>query len=87
MQTIQLQIQDSLYRQLIQSGVDIEEKMNELLYEMLDDGYPAIDTQEAKKRVADGVQKYRSGTMQTVSSDDMWQQIETDCKAKSAYNL
>lgn len=87
MQTIHLQIQDNLYEQLIKSGVNIQEKFNEVLYDMLDDGYPSISTQEAKKRVADAVEQYKNGTMHTVSSDDMWQQIDMDCKAKSEYSV
>jgi len=87
MQTIHLQIQDNLYNQLINSGVNIQEKLNEVLYEMIDDGYPSISTQEAKKRVSDAVEEYKNGTMQTVSSDDMWHQIDRDCKAKSENSI
>jgi len=62
MQTIQLQVQDNIYNQLIQNGVDIQARMNEFLYDMLDDGYPSISTDEAKKRVNDAVERYKSGT-------------------------
>lgn len=62
MQTVHLQVQDNLYNQLIQNGVDIQERFNEFLYDMLDDGYPSISTEEAKKRVSDAVERYRSGT-------------------------
>ncbi|MDX9743849.1 MAG: hypothetical protein RBT59_08540 [Arcobacteraceae bacterium] len=62
MQTIHLQVQDSLYEQLIQSGVNIQEKLNDFLYEIVDDGYPSIGNEEAKKRVSDAVQRYKDGT-------------------------
>jgi hypothetical protein len=31
---------------------------------MVDDGYPSIGTEEAKKRVGDAVERYKNGTMQ-----------------------
>ena len=85
MQTISVQVPDSLYNQLIANGIDIKEKLQESLYDFLDDGYPSISTEEAKKRISEAVAEYRNGTMQTVSSDSMWNQIDMDCKGKSAY--
>jgi len=70
MQTISIQVPDSLYNQLIASGIDIKEKMQESLYDFLDDGYPSISTAEAKKRVADAVERYESGTEDYIGSED-----------------
>jgi hypothetical protein len=62
MQTIQLQVQDSIYNQLINSGVDIQAKVNEFLIDILDDGYPSISTDEAKRRVSDAIERYKNDT-------------------------
>ena len=69
-QTIQLQIQDSLYNQLMKSGVDIQAKINEFLLDMVDDGYPSISTDEAKKRVSDAVDRYKNSTGEYLNSQD-----------------
>ncbi|MEA2028979.1 MAG: hypothetical protein U9N49_08385 [Campylobacterota bacterium] len=61
MQTIQLQIDDDIYESLTQQGIDLKAKVYELIDGLVDDGYPSISTQEAKKRVADAVERYRSG--------------------------
>jgi len=87
MHTVHVEIQDSLYEKLVQSGVNIQEKLRELLNDMVDDGYPSIGTEEAKKRVGNAVESYRNGTMQCVSHDEMWHQIDQDCKVKSAHHL
>ena len=60
MQTIKIEIEDSLYQNIIKSGIDIQEKLKDMVYDLVDDGYPAISTQEAKKRVSDAVDRYES---------------------------
>ena len=55
MHTIHLEIQDRLYEQLVQSGINIQEKLRELLNDMVDDGHPSIGVEEAKKRVGSAV--------------------------------
>ncbi len=70
MQTIQLQIQDGVYDQLMKSGIDIQAKINEFLLDMVDDGYPSISTDEAKKRVSDAVERYKNGTGEYLNSQD-----------------
>lgn len=66
MQTIELQIPDNIYNQLVKSGIDIKQQLQDTLYDLLDDGYPSITTQEATKRVSDLVRDYESGVMKTV---------------------
>ncbi len=82
MQTLQFQVQDDLYDTIKDSGIDINSKVKDFLYNLVDDGYPSISTQEAKKRVNDAVDSYENGTMQVVSHQDMWNDIEMDCQAK-----
>jgi hypothetical protein len=62
MHTIQLQIQDDIYDELKSKGIDINNKLQEFLLNLADDGYPSISTQEAKQRVSDAVDRYRNGT-------------------------
>ena len=80
MQTLQLQIQDDLYSIIKESGIDINSKIKDFLYTLVDDGYQSITTNEAKQRVSDAINDYKNGTMKTVSHDDMWNSIETDTK-------
>ncbi|MCF6173052.1 MAG: hypothetical protein L3J44_04625 [Campylobacteraceae bacterium] len=61
MQTIKIEIEDSLYHSIVDSGVNIQEKLKDMMCDLIDDGYPAISTQEAKKRVFDAVKRYESG--------------------------
>ena len=82
MQTLQFQIQDDLYDNIKDSGIDINNKVKDFLYSLVDDGYPAITTAEAKQRVNDAVANYKNNTMQTISHQDMWNDIDMDCKVK-----
>ena len=62
MQTIQLQVEDDIYYEIKNKGIDINHKLQDFLYDLLDDGYPAISEDEAKQRVSDAVDRYRNGT-------------------------
>ena len=70
MQTIQLQIEDDIYDELKSKGIDINHKLQDFLYDLLDDGYPAISEDEAKQRVSDAVNRYRNGTGNYTSAKD-----------------
>ena len=61
MHTIKLQIQDDIYDELVSQGIDLNHKVHEFLNTLVNDSYPPISTQEAKKRVTDGVDRYKSG--------------------------
>lgn len=62
MHTIKLQLDDSLHKEITQSGIDIKEKFKEFLMDFLDDRYPTITTDEAKKRVSQAVDRYENST-------------------------
>lgn len=70
MQTIQLEIQDDIYEELKSKEIDINNKLQDLLYDLVDDGYPSISTEEAKQRVSDAVDRYRNGTGSYTSTKD-----------------
>lgn len=78
MQTIKIEIEDSLYHSIVDSGVNIQEKLKDMMYDLVDDRYPAISTQEAKKRVFDAVQRYKNGSGKYTSlNDDFWNKLES----------
>lgn len=62
MQTLKIELEDNLYQNILQSGVDIQAKVKEFLFDLVDDRYPAITTDEAKKRVAEAMNRYENGT-------------------------
>lgn len=66
MRTIELQIPDNVYNQLVKSGIDIKQQLQDTIYALLDDGFPSITTHEATKRVGDAVRDYETGVMKTV---------------------
>lgn len=77
MHTIKLQLDDNLYEEIAQNGIDIKEKFKEFLADCVDDGYPAITKEEAKKRVADAINRYRNEPESfTELNDDFWNDTE-----------
>ncbi len=78
MQTIKLQLDDNVYEEIVQSGIDIKAKFKEFLMDFVDDGYPAITAEEAKKRVSEAVEDYRkNGTKNFKAMDDsFWEDTE-----------
>ena len=78
MQTLKIEVEDGVYQNIVQSGIDIQGKVKEFLFELVDDGYPAITTQEAKKRVSNAMNRYENNpeSFTELTSED-WDDIET----------
>ena len=78
MHTIKLQLDDNLYEDITQSGIDIKEKFKEFLMDFVDDGYPSISTQEAKKRVSEAVEDYQKNGIKNfnVLDNTFWDDTE-----------
>jgi len=77
MQTISIELEDALYDDLVEQGIDIKSKIKDFIYDLLDDGYPAISFEEAKKRVSEAVEEYESGKgIYYESNDEFWDNIE-----------
>ena len=78
MHTIKLQLDDNLYEDITQSGIDIKEKFKEFLVDFVDDGYPSISTKEAKERVSEAVEDYqKNGTKNfNVLDNTFWDDTE-----------
>jgi len=70
MHTIKLQLDDNLYEDITQSGIDIKEKFKEFLMDFVDDGYPAITTHEATKRVTKAIENYENGTGEYLTNQE-----------------
>jgi len=69
MHTLQLQLNDDLYENLTSRNIDISGKIKEYLLSLANDGYPAITSEEAKRRVKDAVERYKSGNGVYVTLD------------------
>ena len=80
MQTIKIELEDHIYKKVVDSGVNLQERFKEMIYDFLDDGYPAITTEEAKRRVSNAVKSYKDKSMKTIPHENMWNDIESDCR-------
>ena len=78
MHTIQLQLDDHLYDEVTQNGIDIKEKFKEFLVDFLNDTYPAISASEAKQRVTRAVENYHTKGKENfkVLDDAFWEEKE-----------
>jgi len=69
MRTIKIEVEDTIYDRIVKSGIDIEEKFEEFIYDFADNGYPGITTKEAEQRVSDAFKRYKSGKFEFDSYD------------------
>ncbi len=74
MQTIKIDIEESIYSRIVEQGVDLQEILKEFIYDLSDDVYPAISTEEAKKRVEDALSRYKNRADTFSSFDDDYKQ-------------
>lgn len=89
MQTLKIELEDGVYQNIVQSGIDIQEKFKEFLFDLVDDGYPVITADEANKRVLDAVEKYKDGAGIYLNKEEYENHINNymhDLKAKYADN-
>ena len=78
MRTIQLQIDDDLYEELIDHGVNFKAEIGSFLRGLVDNGYPSVTTEEGRKRVAEAVERYRSGEGIYTPVDEKFRQEMAD---------
>jgi len=77
MKTIKLQLEDSLYERVLQNQIDIQAKFKEFLFDITDDGYSSISTEEAKKRVSEAVEDYHTNPQHFSKIDNnFWDDTE-----------
>jgi uncharacterized protein YutD len=70
MQTLKIELEDSIYQNIVYSGIDVQAKVKEFLFDLVDDGYPTISTEEAKKRISDAVDRYENATGDYLSEEE-----------------
>jgi hypothetical protein len=78
MQNINLNIDSDIYDNIKRGGIDIQKKFNEFLsqFAFLDDGYPTIGTEEARKRVASAVENYKKNPEEFVPYSEGMDKID-----------
>lgn len=77
MRTIKLELEDNLYQSIINNKIDVQAKFKEFLFDLVDDGYPSISTQEAKERVSKAVEDYHTNPQKFSTLDsDFWDDTE-----------
>ena len=79
MQSINLNIDNDIYEDIKRGGIDIQKKFNEFLsqFAFVDDGYPSIGTQEARRRVASAVEHYKECPEDfTEFNDKYWDELD-----------
>ncbi|MDD5373461.1 MAG: hypothetical protein PHO62_08555 [Sulfurimonas sp.] len=65
MHFLRLNVDDGFYSQLL-SFLNQNHTQVNIVEDVLDDGYPAISKSEARERVTQAVEEYRSGKMKIV---------------------
>lgn len=70
MHTIHLQVQDTIYDKIINSGIDIQGRFDEFIADLIDDGYSSINKSEAIRRVADGIERYQNQSGEYLDNDE-----------------
>ncbi len=81
MQTIKIEIEDHIYKKVVDSGVNLQERFKEMIYDFLDDGYPAITTEEAKRRVAKAVKDVRNGSATLLTQEEYDKDMDSFLKS------
>ena len=81
MQTIKIEIEDHIYKKVVDSGVNLQERFKEMIYDFLDDGYPAITTKEAKRRVANAVKDVRDGSATLLTQEEYDKDMDSFLKS------
>ena len=81
MQTIKIEIEDHIYKKVVDSGVNLQERFKEMIYDFLDDGYPAITTEEAKRRVANAVKDVRDGSATLLTQEEYDKDMDSFLKS------
>ena len=69
MHTINLQIQDDIYESIVERGLDINTKLKEYIYSLVDGNHLTISGKEANRRVSEAVERYEKGTGEYVDQE------------------
>lgn len=83
MHTIKLQVEDSLYNEIIKSGINIQEELKLALNRLIPKKNDYINSQqykEDKKYFNNALDNIESGNEQLISHTDIWEQIQEHTK-------
>ncbi|MDD5371949.1 MAG: hypothetical protein PHO62_00825 [Sulfurimonas sp.] len=84
MQTIQFQVEDSLYNEIVKRGINIQDELklalNKILYKK-DSYLNSQNFQEDKAYFQNALDEIDSGEIKPLSHNDVWEQIEKHSKA------
>jgi len=84
MHTIKLQVDDTIYNEIVQSGINIQDELKLALTKLISKKDSYIHSQEYKEDknyFNNALESIESGSEQLVSHDDVWEQIEEHTKA------
>ena len=77
MQTLKIEIEDSLYNYIIRNGIDIQEKFKDFISHLFDDNKAFVSTQEAQERVSKAIKRYQMNPASfSELTDEDWDDIE-----------
>ncbi|PHS59127.1 MAG: hypothetical protein COB17_00935 [Sulfurimonas sp.] len=77
MHTIKLQVDDTMYNEIVKSGINIQENLMQSMRELLlFNNYPAITENEAIKRVQNSVNEIESNKAELISNDEADKEID-----------
>ncbi len=84
MQTIQFQVEDSLYNEIVKRGINIQDELklalNKILYKK-ESYLSSQNFQDDKAYFQNALDEIESGEVKLLSHNDVWEQIEKHSKA------
>ena len=84
MQTIQFQVEDSLYNEIVKRGINIQDELklalNKILYKK-ESYLNSQNFQDDKAYFQNALDEIESGEVKLLSHNDVWEQIEKHSKA------
>jgi len=84
MHTIKLQVDDTIYNDIVKSGINIQEELKLALNKLISKKSTYINSQqykEDKKYFNSALDSIENGSEELVSHSDIWEQIEEHTKA------
>jgi hypothetical protein len=81
---VSINIQDDLYKKVVSSGMDMQTKFNEYLLTLFDKKEVYKNSgqfQEDRAYFHDALEEIESGKVESLSHNDVWEQIEKHTKA------
>jgi len=79
MHTIKLQVEDSLYNEIVKSGINIQDELKLALTKLIPKKNPYMQSEqykEDKKYFNNALDSIENDNEQLVSHSDVWEQIE-----------